>query len=235
MKKLIFVLLVAMALPQTASALQPDEVLALVAMPLAVAAVAELGDVPMQPLIEVVSALNDADVPPVEFVEVVRYVPVALVEEGGGFVRFVQVRRDEGLRGTTLTNAIEQEFETTYLLGDLDLRTPSVHVIDAPFFPAPVVTRVRTAKAHPHGGPPGQLKKITGERDASRIAHDGETGRRVGVRVIDRDDKVKPGKPAKVDKDDKGKGKEVKADRGNGNAGGHGKGGNHGKGGKGKG
>lgn len=233
MKKLIFVLLVAMALPQTAAALQPDEVLALVAMPLAVAAVAELGDVPIQPLIDVVSALNDADVPPVEFVEVIRYVPVALVEEGGGFVRFVEVRREEGLRGTALTNAIEQELETTYLLGDLDLRTPSVHVIDAPFFPAPVVTRVRTAKAHPHGGPPGQLKKITGERDASRIAHDGETGRRVDV--VDRDDKMKPGKPAKVDKEDKGKGKEAKADRGNGNAGGHGKGGNHGKGGKGKG
>src|SRR5215212_7134211 len=78
LKRLAVASLLVTLLPLRAAALETEDLLALVAMPLAVAAVSELTDVPENQLIDVVTLLNDAQVPPAQFVEVVRYAPVAL-------------------------------------------------------------------------------------------------------------------------------------------------------------
>src|SRR5688572_19128548 len=113
-KTLAFLTLVAaLILPaQPVAALEVDnDLLALVAMPLAVAAVSEITDVPANDLIDMVTLLNDADVPPVQFVETVRYVPVALVTADDTQPRFVEVVRQQeqaGVRGIQLVTFIEE-------------------------------------------------------------------------------------------------------------------------------
>ena len=88
-------------LPLPLRALNTSEVLGLVAMPLAVAAVSEATGVPAAELGQVVASLNQASVPPAEFVQVIRYVPVALVveEERPRFVEFVRTQVDQGVTG----------------------------------------------------------------------------------------------------------------------------------------
>jgi hypothetical protein len=252
LKRLAVAGLLAALLPLQAAALETEDLLALVAMPLAVAAVSEMTDVPMSELVDVVTLLNDAAVPPAQFVEVVRYVPVALVVENDepDFVEFVRLREAEGLRGTQLVTSIE---ERIHFLGapdaDLDVTAPRIVAFDDNFIPAVVRTRVAEVKAHPHGGPPGQLKKAAGVQTGAEIVH----GTRRGA---DEDDR-KPAKKqrvVRVDDDDNGRGRDrVTSDRGRGrgsddavkpqkrddgggrgNSGGHG-GGNDGGGGKGKG
>ncbi|HWW61452.1 MAG TPA: hypothetical protein VN181_08805, partial [Thermoanaerobaculia bacterium] len=137
-------------LPRPAAALSTDELLSLVAMPLAVAAVAEITDVPANELSDLVATLNQANVPPTEFIQVIRYVPVALVEPG--FVDYVHTQADRGVRGSALVNVIEKR---------LDVEEPPAPVVtvDRDYIPPIVHTRVAKLKQHPHGGPPGQLKK----------------------------------------------------------------------------
>ena len=177
----------ALFLPAKAEALETNELLALVAMPLAVAAVSEVTDVPMSDLLDVVTLLNDANVPPVQFVEVVRYAPVALVVEEPArtpFVDFVRTRYDAGVLGVPLVTEIEREIRF-YGVPDVELDVVAPRVIDtnADFIPAPVRTRiVEYRRAHPHGGPPGQLKKERGVQTGAEIVH--------GVRPgDDRDDR----------------------------------------------
>src|SRR5688572_30966207 len=69
-----------LAFAGTASGLQTDELIAVTAMPLAVADVVALPEVPRDEVITVVTTLNQAAVPAPQFVEIVRYIPVALVE-----------------------------------------------------------------------------------------------------------------------------------------------------------
>ncbi|HEX7832568.1 MAG TPA: hypothetical protein VF787_23120 [Thermoanaerobaculia bacterium] len=192
-----------------AHALENEDLLALVAMPLAVAAVSEITDVPMNDLVDVVTLMNDAEVAPPQFLEVVRYVPVALVVEQPSqprFVDYVRSRTTEGLRGTMLVTSIEDRLR----LYDVDVvkltvdRPRSFDVGDD-FIPAIVRTRiVESRSSHPHGGPPGQLKKVAGVQTGAEIVH-----RDKGTRVAAGDDRGR------------GKGKDK-------NKGGHGKG--HGKG-----
>src|SRR5687767_7788573 len=97
MRKILAAALFAAALiPTQAQALDNEELLALVAMPLAVAAVSEVTDVPMNDLIDIVSLMNDALVPPAQFIEVVRYAPVALVvdTQEPRFPAFVRLQFD---------------------------------------------------------------------------------------------------------------------------------------------
>src|ERR1041385_8769572 len=81
MKKLTIVVLLLPAGALPAQALSTKDILSLVAMPLAVAAVSDLTGVPQDQLADVVSTLNQADVPPNEFNQVLRYVPVALAAQ----------------------------------------------------------------------------------------------------------------------------------------------------------
>lgn len=255
-------LLAAVLIPGQAQALENEELLALVAMPLAVAAVSEMTDVPMNDLIDVVTLMNDADVPPAQFVEVVRYAPVALIVDDvqqPRFSEFVRVQYVAGLRGPALVNSIEERIQLYGVNGvDLDVTAPRLVDIDDDFIPAVVRTRIAERRSHPHGGPPGQLKKQMGVQTGAEIVHGTKPGKKRNraddrvVPVIVDDDRVVT-KPRKVrvddDGDNRGRGKkQVRVDdgdrgkgRGNvakrsGNHGrGHGGSGDHGGGGKGKG
>lgn len=190
--------------PTKAEALDTNGLLALVAMPLAVAAVSEVTDVPMADLMDVVTLLNDANVPPVQFVEVVRYAPVALVVEEPArtpFVQFVRTRYQAGVIGVPLVTEIEREIRF-YGIPDIELDVVAPRIIDrdVDFIPIPVRNRiVEYRRNHPHGGPPGQLKKQLGLQTGAEVVHrsrrddDGD----------DRDRRVsreKPRKAAKVAK-----------------------------------
>lgn len=236
----------ALFLPLPASALQTDELLALVAMPLAVAAVSETTDIPMSDLMDVVALLNDAAVPPAQFIEVVRYVPVALVvnetPERPRFVEFVRTQEQQGLRGLRLVTVIEREIRTYGLPGVNLVGTPRVVVIDDDFVPVVVRTRIAESRRHPHGGPPGQLKKQLGLKTGAEVVHGDRSdareraARRVADREDDRDDDDGRGK-AHVTKERKARGSDGgDHGRGRGNDGGKGQSKGHGKGhGKGKG
>lgn len=189
-----------------AAALQTDDLLSLVAMPLAVAAVSDITDVPVNQLIDVVTLLNDANVPPVQFVEVIRYVPVALVEERDDplFVTWLRSRYDDGLRDFALVNSIEERYRT-YDLRDLDFDRPQpriIEVVESPTFIPPIVrTRVAARSSHPHGGPPGQLKKYLGLQTGAEVVHGTSPRGRSepAVRVVDRnDDAGKPNRQGNV-------------------------------------
>jgi hypothetical protein len=183
----------ALLVPVNATALENEDLLALVAMPLAVAAVSEITDVPTSELIDVVTLLNDAAVPPPQFIEVVRYVPVALVVDDSqpDFVNFVRVQTTEGLRGTELVTSIAEQFRV-YGLPEVDLavtRPRTIDVVEETFIPAPVRTRLaEVRRSHPHGGPPGQLKKEQGLQTGAEIVHRDETPNGVVTRSAQRDD-----------------------------------------------
>jgi len=217
----VLTLVAALMVPaQPAAALEVDQdLLALVAMPLAVAAVSEITDVPASDLIDMVSLLNDADVPPVQFVEVVRYVPVALVLQDTTRPRFVEVVRQQertGVRGIALVTFIEDRLHTYGLpLVDLDVTVPRLVVIEQDqIVPVVVRTRLAQVKAHPHGGPPGQLKKAAGVQTGAEIVHGRADDDDRRARVTKEKQKApkavhsnKPDKGNKGNKGNKGKGK----------------------------
>lgn len=182
MKKLALLILIVLTfIPRPAAALQVDELLSLVAMPLAVAAVSELTGVPSQSLFDFVALLNQADVPPTQFVEVVRYVPVALVDDtpDNNIVQFVQTQTTSGVRGDLLAQTIVRELQTTYTLTDatIDVRAPRVIFTEAELVPQVVRTRVVQRSTHPHGGPPGQIKKTLGLKTGAEVVHGSKRGK----------------------------------------------------------
>jgi hypothetical protein len=181
-KTLAAALAAATLLAPKASALENEDLLSLVAMPLAVATVSEIADVPVNELIDVVTLLNQAAVPPPQFIEVVRYVPVALVEQDAEFVEFVRMREQEGLRGSELVTSIAGELRV-YGLPEVDLavtRPRTIDIVEDQFLPRPVRRRLAEVKAHPahpHGGPPGQLKKAAGTRVVTKVVQPQERPR----------------------------------------------------------
>ena len=102
MKKLSLALVLALFLPLRAQALNTNDILSLVEMPLAVAAVSQLTGVSENDLANILSNLNQADVPPNEFVQVVRYVPVALAQQPTNFVQYVDGQTSQGVTGPAL-------------------------------------------------------------------------------------------------------------------------------------
>ena len=198
----VVTLVAALILPaQPAAALEVDnDLLALVAMPLAVAAVSEITDVPTNDLIDMVTLLNDADVPPVQFVEVVRYVPVALVVQQDTtqprFIEVVRAQEQSGVRGIQLVTFIEERLHFYGLpTVDFDVTAPRlVEIEQEQIVPTVVRTRIAEVKAHPHGGPPGQLKKAAGVQTGAEIVHgtarnrgrDRDDDRNVSTRVVTR-------------------------------------------------
>ena len=173
--------------PLQAAALDTEELLGLVAMPLAVAAVSNVTGVPVEDLSNLVASLNRADVPPTQVVQVVRYAPVALVVQTSqpSFVQFVDQQVDSGIRGTQLVTVIDQRLRTyditpqimtltepapVFVTSERFLVTRPPVVVNTPR----VVTDRRTvepARAHPHGGPPGQIKKQIGVQTGAEVVH----------------------------------------------------------------
>ncbi len=179
--------------------------LALVAMPLAVAAVAELTDVPSGDLVSFISSLNRARMPPTQFVEVVRYSPVLLVDsrERPLLLSYVTTEIDRGVVGRPLAFALANRIG----IDDIDVLQPPAIIVDRDgFLPPTVVRRVASVRTHPHGGPPGQVKKELGLQTGAEVVHGTRRSRpdRAVVRVDrDRNDDraARPKKVAKPDRD----------------------------------
>lgn len=164
--------------------------LALIAMPLAVAAVADLADVPANDLMRFVASLNQAMVPAPQFVEVVRYSPVVLVDRTATpqFIQFVTTEVDRGVIGRPLAFAIADRIETFHPV-DIDVIQPQRRVIVDRDVILPPVVVTRVANAHPHGGPPGQLKKERGLQTGAEVVHGTRRDRVAPTRkVVVRDD-----------------------------------------------
>lgn len=211
MKRIILLFLALMIVaPQPAKALDSEELLALVAMPLAVAAVAEIADVPPQPLFELVSLLNDANVPPEPFIEVVRYSPVALVADSEpDFIEYVRLQTTQGTVGVPLVRLIETEYREYGLTGvDLLVEAPRIVEVGEDFVPVVVHQRVTARRTHPHGGPPGQLKKELGYQTGAEVVHGAVRGNR-NRDDDDRPARTKAAKPVRQKNDD-GPGPSVK-------------------------
>ena len=222
-------LLALLFVPVQTQALQADELLALVAMPLAVAAASEVTGIPVDDLSTLVATLNAADVPPVQIVEVVRYAPVALVieEPQPVFVPFVQTQFSQGVTGTALVTVIEERLRTVYDVTPQIVTPPqTVVVVQDNFIPAIVATRIAAHRAHPHGGPPGQVKKQLGLKTGAEVVHGSKKTRVVSPQpvVVTQQPVVVNQSAAKVDnKPKQNKGHENKG-------GGQGKGNDKGKG-----
>jgi hypothetical protein len=163
------------------STIGTNDVLSLVAMPLAVDAVANLTGVPTQDLMNLVAQLNQANVPPPQFIEVVRYVPVVLVDQNTApqFIDYVNTQVNQGVTGSALANAIANQLRTFGAAQINVTAPPRVIVEQQNFVPPVVVTRVEEVRQHPHGGPPGQLKKIVGVQTGAEIVHGEKPGRQV--------------------------------------------------------
>jgi hypothetical protein len=179
-----------------------DNALTLIALPLAVAAVADIAGVPQDQLANFVASLNTANVPPAQMIEVVRYVPVALVDNNGQtFVQYVQDQTSQGITGPALVPVIVQRLQTYYPSTPIQVSAPvittapailpvpapapvrvrpPVVVVDQNYVPPFVVNRVSEVRQHPHGGPPGQIKKEFGQQTGAEVVH-GERNRRAEV------------------------------------------------------
>lgn len=137
-------------IPQVVIArLQPADAVTVAAMPLAVAAISELTGISSDQLGDLAAALNQADVPPTQFVQVVSYSPQTLAsQQQPAFVDFVRTQTRQGVRGPRLVTTIDRE-----------------------------LPRFTTASGNPHGGPPGQLKKQLGLQTGAEVVHGGKRGR----------------------------------------------------------
>lgn len=188
-----------------------DDAFTIIALPLAVAAVADIAGVPQDQLANFVAALNNANVPPAQMIEVVRYVPVALIDEGQPFVQFVQTQASQGVTGPALVPVIERRLRPFYPATQINIvapppppaattvvtTTPIVpkHArfrtieVDQNFVPPVVMTRVAEVRARPHGGPPGQIKKQLGLQTGAEVV-DGEKGEKEHGRGRGREERV---------------------------------------------
>jgi hypothetical protein len=169
-------------LAANAQALDVTDLLSTIAMPLAVAAVADITGVPQDQLANFVTALNTANVPPAQVIEVVRYVPVVLVDDGPTFVQFVQDQTTQGVTGSALVPVIIQRLQPYYPSTQITVTAPPLSpnpapiVVDERYIPPIVVTRVAEVRKHPHGGPPGQLKKQQGLQTGAEVVHGKKPG-----------------------------------------------------------
>lgn len=92
-----------------------NDVLSYVAMPLAVSSVCDVRGVQTDRVGELVTYMDQANVAPADFVDVFRYVPVALVMRTDGrpdFVQWVGNQVNSGVVGTALVSAMETQLRT---------------------------------------------------------------------------------------------------------------------------
>lgn len=165
--------------PVLASLGGTSDPLALVALPLAVAAVADMTGVPTDQLASLVATLNNANMPVAQEIQIVRYVPVALVDNGPQFVQFVQQQTSQGITGPALVPVVTQQLQTYYPQpAQIQVAAPAPTII-TPEPPPVVVSRVEEMRRNPHGGPPGQLKKQLGLQTGAEVVHGYKPGRQV--------------------------------------------------------
>jgi hypothetical protein len=151
MKKLAIAAMLLLCVVLPVQALSTSDILSLVAMPLAVAAVSNLNGVPQNQLANLLSTLNQANVPPTEFVQVVRYVPVALVAQPTvqpTFVDYVNQQYSQGITGPQLVTVMDQRLATNYGVTPVIVPNRVVYVDDS-YIPQTVVTQIYPAYADP--------------------------------------------------------------------------------------
>ncbi len=155
-----------------------NDLLALVAMPLAVAAVADVTGIPFADLSSLVSSLNAARMPPLQVVEVLRYSPVVMVDdyERPRFLQFVNTQVVDVVTGPRLIDVIDDRLRTYDVVPRFDAVEVVNVVDDDDFFPTAVTSRVAEVRAHPHGGAPGQLKKQLGLQTGAEVVHGSRRG-----------------------------------------------------------
>lgn len=192
-------------IPAIAAALSGGDrssLLSLIAMPLAVAAVADIAGVPEDQLATLLSSLNQADVPPAQFVDTLRYIPVALIEQPQ-FVPYVQTQVANGVTGTALITEIRQQ----PWYPQPTPSSSSITVVNSDYVPQTVRTRVAEARVHPHGGPPGLLKKQLGLQTGAEVVHGGSVATAPQPRFVPPGQEKKEGRAeAKLNKQERGHG-----------------------------
>jgi hypothetical protein len=143
MRKLTLAVLLLFLAALPAQALNTKEFLSLIAMPLAVAAVSDLNGVPQDQLADVIGTLNQANVPPAQFVDTIRYVPVALVAQPvAQEPTFTQWLDSQTVTGPALVTTIDNRLATTYGLTPVVPANEVVYVDDN-YIPQVVVTRLQ--------------------------------------------------------------------------------------------
>lgn len=241
MKKLSLALILVLV-PMQLAALSTQDLVSLVALPLAVAAVADVAGVPQDQLADLVATLNGANVPVTQEIQMIRYVPVALtVDNGAPFVDFVQTQVTQGVTGPALVPVVVERLQTFYprteriviteqqpftTFEPVIVQQPVVvqqqPIVTQPVIAQPVIVQ-KAHPAHPHGGPPGQLKKQLGLKTGAEVVH--------RDRVVVQQPMISSAPvPVVIDQRGEGNGRGKGHDKGNdkGNHGGQGKG--HGKG-----
>lgn len=168
--------------------------LLLIDMPLAVAYVDDLGYVPEDRLATFCTSLNDAWVPPAQFVDVVQYAPISQPQ----FVPFVQTQVSQGVFGPALIASIDQQLPayglpartfvtgsgrnarfgapagTSFVPGSATFAPGSTSFVPTPVPGSAAFNPALTqAQNNPHGGPPGQLKKTYGYRTGAQVVRGG--------------------------------------------------------------
>lgn len=114
MKKITLLWLLSVAVASVAAA-DINDVLSYVAMPLAVSSVCDVRGVQTDRVGELVTYMDQANVAPADFVDVFRYVPVALVMRTDGrpdFVQWVGSQVNSGVVGSALVSAMETRLRT---------------------------------------------------------------------------------------------------------------------------
>ncbi len=148
-----------------------NDLLALVAMPLAVNAIADIAGIPAGELANLVATLNNANVAPVRVIEVLRYAPVALAADDRSFVQFVRTEFNEGTTGDALVTVIADRLRDYDVNPQIGAASSRVVFVDDQFVPPVVISRMAERRSHPHGGPPGQLKKEIGVQTGAEVVH----------------------------------------------------------------
>jgi len=145
--------------------------------------VADITGISVGELSNFVATLNAANVAPVQVIEVLRYAPVALVADTDPeFVQFVRTEFNQGTTGDALVTVIANRLRDYDITPQIATSPGGVVVVDDQFIPAAVVNRVAQRRSHPHGGPPGQLKKEVGVQTGAEIVH-GSTRKPKRVKV----------------------------------------------------
>lgn len=230
MKRFIAASAVSLALASPAMALDTTHAVTLVEMPVAVTRVAEVQTVEQALFGELLDLLFDVELPPAEFIDIVRYAPVLLVEDRNpdqNLIELIQLRQAQGLEGAALAQLVRQDLRTWGIPIESEIRVVDLpRVTTAEFFPQIVVDRIGYDNVHPHGGPPGQVKKRLGLQTGAEVVHGTHPGRSEGRNVPrtvvdrDRDDARNEPPPRRADvRDERGPGNSGNVDKGNPNKG----------------
>jgi hypothetical protein len=111
------------------------------------------------------------------------------IDNAPQFVQFVQQQTTQGVTGPALVPVVVQQLQTFYpaqtqivVSAPATVRqfrsVPQAVVVDQNFVPQVVVTRMQE---HPHGGPPGQIKKQLGLQTGAEVVHGERRGRNIVV------------------------------------------------------